>query len=129
MNNIPDKWAKQLPQQDYIKRLEEQLTMQKNKINELEQRVDHLRTSRRVLMNLLEKVEREKVVAEYLNKRRKQINRPRNPYKVVVDNSKNYYLNSDVLTAYSKEERELTLNPESVFKEFETEESVYPRRI
>ncbi len=31
------------------------------RIGELEQRVEHLRISRRVLMNLLEKVEREKV--------------------------------------------------------------------
>lgn len=32
-----------------------------HKVSELEQRVEHLRVSRRVLMNLLEKVEREKV--------------------------------------------------------------------
>lgn len=32
------------------------------RVGELEQRVEHLRVSRRVLMNLLEKVEREKVV-------------------------------------------------------------------
>ncbi|MDI6812364.1 MAG: translation initiation factor 2 [Desulfitobacteriaceae bacterium] len=31
------------------------------KVCELEQRVEHLRVSRRVLMNLLEKVEREKI--------------------------------------------------------------------
>lgn len=31
------------------------------RVRELEQRVEHLRVSRRVLMNLLEKVEREKV--------------------------------------------------------------------
>lgn len=31
------------------------------RVGELEQRVEHLRVSRRVLMNLLEKVEREKV--------------------------------------------------------------------
>lgn len=31
------------------------------KVSELEQRVEHLRVSRRVLMNLLEKVEREKI--------------------------------------------------------------------
>ncbi|MHB1652738.1 MAG: translation initiation factor 2 [Desulfitobacteriaceae bacterium] len=31
------------------------------RVNELEQRVEHLRVSRRVLMNLLEKVEREKI--------------------------------------------------------------------
>lgn len=35
--------------------------MLKVRINELEQRVEHLRVSRRVLMNLLEKVEREKI--------------------------------------------------------------------
>lgn len=33
----------------------------RGRIEELEQRVEHLRVSRRVLMNLLEKVEREKV--------------------------------------------------------------------
>ena len=31
------------------------------RVGELEQRIEHLRVSRRVLMNLLEKVEREKV--------------------------------------------------------------------
>ena len=31
------------------------------RVEELEQRIEHLRVSRRVLMNLLEKVEREKV--------------------------------------------------------------------
>ena len=35
------------------------------RIGELEQRVEHLRVSRRVLMNLLEKVEREKVALVY----------------------------------------------------------------
>lgn len=44
-----------------IKLLHEELKVAKNRINELEQRVEHLRVSRRVLMNLLEKVEREKV--------------------------------------------------------------------
>lgn len=40
---------------------EEELKMLKLRVNELEQRVEHLRVSRRVLMNLLEKVEREKI--------------------------------------------------------------------
>ena len=35
------------------------------RVGELEQRVEHLRVSRRVLMNLLEKVEREKVDLVY----------------------------------------------------------------
>ncbi len=43
------------------KHLREQLKAAKGRIKELEQRVEHLRVSRRVLMNLLEKVEREKV--------------------------------------------------------------------
>ncbi|WP_172635898.1 translation initiation factor 2 [Desulfitobacterium dichloroeliminans] len=41
--------------------LREELKAVKGRIGELEQRVEHLRVSRRVLMNLLEKVEREKV--------------------------------------------------------------------
>lgn len=44
-----------------IKNLREELKAAKIRIGELEQRVEHLRVSRRVLMNLLEKVEREKV--------------------------------------------------------------------
>jgi len=44
-----------------IKNLREELRAAKGRIEELEQRVEHLRVSRRVLMNLLEKVEREKV--------------------------------------------------------------------
>lgn len=39
----------------------EELRIAKARVGELEQRVEHLRVSRRVLMNLLEKVEREKV--------------------------------------------------------------------
>ena len=39
----------------------EELHVLRAKVGELEQRVEHLRVSRRVLMNLLEKVEREKV--------------------------------------------------------------------
>lgn len=39
----------------------DELTLLRARIGELEQRVEHLRVSRRVLMNLLEKVEREKV--------------------------------------------------------------------
>lgn len=44
-----------------MKSLREELKAAKGRIGELEQRVEHLRVSRRVLMNLLEKVEREKV--------------------------------------------------------------------
>lgn len=44
-----------------IRHLNEELRAAKARIGELEQRVEHLRVSRRVLMNLLEKVEREKV--------------------------------------------------------------------
>ena len=121
MNDIPDKWAKQLPQEDYIERLERENKLYKNKISELDQRVEHLRVSRRVLMNLLEKVEREKVAIEHLSKRRRKQNRPVNPFKVVVDNSKTFYLDNDLFDGYI-EERELTLNPESIFKEFKLEE-------
>lgn len=39
----------------------DELEILRARIEELEQRVEHLRVSRRVLMNLLEKVEREKV--------------------------------------------------------------------
>jgi len=39
----------------------DELKLLKVRVGELEQRVEHLRVSRRVLMNLLEKVEREKV--------------------------------------------------------------------
>ena len=46
---------------DELKSLREELRMTKSRIGELEQRIEHLRVSRRVLMNLLEKVEREKV--------------------------------------------------------------------
>ena len=38
-----------------------ELKLLRARVGELEQRVEHLRVSRRVLMNLLEKVEREKV--------------------------------------------------------------------
>lgn len=44
-----------------INNLRQELKAAKGRISELEQRVEHLRVSRRVLMNLLEKVEREKV--------------------------------------------------------------------
>lgn len=46
---------------DEINRLNEELRLTKYRVGELEQRIEHLRVSRRVLMNLLEKVEREKV--------------------------------------------------------------------
>ena len=39
----------------------DELNLLRVRVGELEQRVEHLRVSRRVLMNLLEKVEREKV--------------------------------------------------------------------
>lgn len=39
----------------------DELKILRARVKELEQRVEHLRVSRRVLMNLLEKVEREKV--------------------------------------------------------------------
>lgn len=39
----------------------DEVSLLRARIGELEQRVEHLRISRRVLMNLLEKVEREKV--------------------------------------------------------------------
>ena len=39
----------------------DEVKLLKTRVGELEQRVEHLRVSRRVLMNLLEKVEREKV--------------------------------------------------------------------
>ena len=39
----------------------DEVKLLRGRIEELEQRVEHLRVSRRVLMNLLEKVEREKV--------------------------------------------------------------------
>lgn len=46
---------------DEINGLKEELRLTKYRVGELEQRIEHLRVSRRVLMNLLEKVEREKV--------------------------------------------------------------------
>jgi len=62
--NYPKSWenerVRKMSPEDRIKHLEESMRMSKNKISELEQRVEHLRTSRRVLMGLLEKVEREK---------------------------------------------------------------------
>ena len=39
----------------------EEMRVLRSRVQELEQRVEHLRVSRRVLMNLLEKVERDKV--------------------------------------------------------------------
>lgn len=50
-----------LDSQEEIKNLREELRLTKFRVGELEQRIEHLRVSRRVLMNLLEKVEREKV--------------------------------------------------------------------
>lgn len=44
-----------------MKLLKLHATELEQKVDDLEQRVEHLRVSRRVLMNLLEKVEREKL--------------------------------------------------------------------
>lgn len=41
---------------------DKELFVLRAKVRELEHRVEHLRVSRRVLMNLLEKVEREKIL-------------------------------------------------------------------
>lgn len=126
MNDVPDKWAKQLPQQEYIERLESQIKQQKSRIDELEQRVEHLRVSRRVLMNLLEKVEREKVAVEFsLKRRRNKKFRPNNPFEVVVDNSKTFYIRVDNIPQGKEfdKERNLTYDPKALFKEFYTEES------
>ena len=46
------------------------------RVGELEQRIEHLRVSRRVLMNLLEKVEREKVdLVHHLEKENVRLHR------------------------------------------------------
>lgn len=50
-----------LDSQEELKDLREELRVVRCRVGELEQRIEHLRVSRRVLMNLLEKVEREKV--------------------------------------------------------------------
>lgn len=50
-----------LDSQEELNNLHEELRLIKFRVGELEQRIEHLRVSRRVLMNLLEKVEREKV--------------------------------------------------------------------
>jgi DNA repair exonuclease SbcCD ATPase subunit len=122
LKDIPDQWAKQLPKQEYVERLENQNEQYKNKIRELEQRVEHLRVSRRVLMNLLEKVEREKVAFESLLKRRRnKKERSMNPFEVVIDNSKMFYIHLD--ESVDEEERNLTYNPEMIFKEFDLEEN------
>jgi len=124
MNDIPDQWAKQLPKQKYVERLENENKLQKTRISELEQRVDHLRTSRRVLMNLLEKVEREKVAVEFSLKRRRDKSFRPNKFKVVIDNSKTFYIRNDNIPKGEDydEERRLTYNPDELFKEFYTEE-------
>ena len=44
-----------------VSELEQKVSESEQKVSELEQRNEHLRVSRRVLMNLLEKVEREKI--------------------------------------------------------------------
>lgn len=57
-------WEKErickLTKDDYILELKDKVRELKTKNNELENRVEHLKVSRRVLMDLLEKVEREK---------------------------------------------------------------------
>lgn len=50
-----------LSSHEELRSLQEELRITKSRVGELEQRIEHLRVSRRVLMNLLEKVEREKV--------------------------------------------------------------------
>lgn len=47
--------------QEELNNLRGELRSTQSRVGELEQRIEHLRVSRRVLMNLLEKVEREKV--------------------------------------------------------------------
>ncbi|HEY8805108.1 MAG TPA: hypothetical protein VIM42_08410 [Clostridium sp.] len=123
MNEIPRQWAKQLPEDDYITRLERENTLYVARNVELQTRVDHLRTSRRVLMSLLETAEQEKVALEYLAKRRNKQNRPNNPFEVVVDNSNTIYTFNDIPEGEEfNEERELLANPEVIFKEFYDEE-------
>lgn len=48
-----------------IRWLKEELNVAQARVIELEQKVEHLRVSRRVLMNLLEKVEKEKIAMVY----------------------------------------------------------------
>lgn len=50
-----------LTAEEELKLLKLHTTKLEQKVSDLEQRVEHLRVSRRVLMNLLEKVEREKL--------------------------------------------------------------------
>lgn len=72
-------------------------------------------------MNLLEKIEREKNANENLLKRRKnKKGRPQNPFEIVIDNSKTFYIRLD--KTVEEEERTLTYNPEIIFKEFNLEE-------
>lgn|GEM_PF-1512262 len=53
---------------------DEEITCLKNRINELEKQLDNLRLSRRVLMDLLEQVEKEKnILSAQLEKRSKEI--------------------------------------------------------
>lgn len=57
----------------------EELELMRNKVSELEEQVEHLRISRRVLMSLIERIEREKRVMinnlEKENKRLQQENK------------------------------------------------------
>lgn len=54
----------------------DEVKLLRTRIGELEQRVEHLRVSRRVLMNLLEKVEREKVaLVQHLEKENVRLQR------------------------------------------------------
>ena len=63
-DNLPKSWEDQrkakLSPEEQVKELKRELKDSKYLVSELNQRLDHLRVSRRVLMNLLEKVEREK---------------------------------------------------------------------
>ena len=54
----------------------DEVKLLRSRVGELEQRVEHLRVSRRVLMNLLEKVEREKVsLVQHLEKENVRLQR------------------------------------------------------
>jgi len=62
----------------------EEMNFLKKRIKELEKQLDNLRLSRRVLMDLLEQIEKEKnILSAQLDKKSKQSpNRKQNPKKV-----------------------------------------------
>lgn len=70
---------------------EQEIWYLRNRVKELEKQIDHLRISRRVLMNLIEKIEREKRTAlsqlEKENKRL-QINNLRYAQWLMKNNSR-----------------------------------------